>query len=152
MRTFEGCLKRMDLKYTFTLFRVNWQISEFPFWLLELPVKCEVRFALQCELSTYTFQIVLADFWDSFLPFGITRWCVVHFTVQWGLSKAVWKEWISNSLWHFSDWIGRFLSFLLAFWNNKMMWSPLYSAVRTFEGCLKRMDLKYTITLFRLNF
>ena len=56
-----------------------------------------------------------------FLPFGITRWCEFHFTAQWGFSKAVWKEWISNTLLHFSDWINRFLSFLLAFWNYKML-------------------------------
>ena len=99
----------------------------------------------------YTFQTELTDFWASFLPFGIKRWCEVYFTVLWGFSKCVWKEWISITLLHFSDWINRFLSFLLAFWNYQMMWSPLHSAVRTFEGCLKRMDLKYTITLFRLN-
>ena len=75
----------MGLTYTITLFRLNWQISELPSCLLELPGECEVRFAL-----------------------------------QWGTLKAIWKEWVSNTLLHFSDWIDRFLSFLLQFWNYQM--------------------------------
>ena len=85
VRTFEGCLKRMGLTYTMTLFRLTWQISDPPSCLLELPDEFEVRIAL-----------------------------------QWGTSKDVWKEWVSHTLLHFSGWIGRFLSFLLAFWNYQM--------------------------------
>ena len=71
------------------------------------------------QIHYYTFQTDLLDFWASFLPFGITRCCYVHFTVQWGLSKAVWKKWISKTLLYFSNWIARFLRFLLSFWNYK---------------------------------
>ena len=39
------CLKRMDIKYTITLFRLNLQISELFSCLLELQDECEVRFA-----------------------------------------------------------------------------------------------------------
>ena len=85
VRNFEGCLKRMGLKYTITLFRLNWQITELPSCLLDLPDECEVRFAL-----------------------------------QWGTSKAVWKEWVSHTILHFSDWISIFLIFLLAFWIYQM--------------------------------
>ena len=73
VRTFEGCLKRMDLKYTIIHFRLNCQISELPSCLLELPddVKC----TLQCiedfrrlsekngsQVHNYTFQTEFADF------------------------------------------------------------------------------------------
>ena len=120
--------KEWGLKYTITLFRLNWKISELLSCLLELQGECEVCFALQWGLSKAVwkewisntllyFSDWIARFLSFLLAFGITRWCGVHFTVQWGLSKAVWKEWISNTLVQFSDWIVRLLSFLLAFWN-----------------------------------
>ena len=69
----EGCLKRMDLTYNITLFRLNQQISEIPCCLLEL--QDDVKSTLQCsqdirrlsekngsQIHDNTFQTELSDF------------------------------------------------------------------------------------------
>ena len=128
---FRSYLKKMDLKYTITFFRLNLQISELLSCLLKLPDECEVRFAFQKGNSKvvwkewglkYTITLFRLNLQISELPscfLELQGECEERFALQWGLSKGVWKECISNTLLHFSDWISRFLRFLLALWNYK---------------------------------